>query len=203
MWLLSCHETCLQQLKFMKWRQVYILTHRLNVPDVKYLWDEFPLYRHVQYGYYLDKHLLEDWRHINTTNQLDVSNGSVKIALCSTSVFSGLLIYYYYFFYHYHQVVCWTFKKWRHHVWMRDCIQRNSESMNKKQNNFIHHTIKYLELPLQAAACLPSISVFNQNNNASCSKTGARTPAVLWTALPVCQDMFICLQLLSCEFTWI
>ena len=36
--------------------------------------------------------------HINTTNQLDASNSRVKIALCSKSVFSGLLIHYYYFF---------------------------------------------------------------------------------------------------------
>jgi len=84
---------------------------------------------------------------------------------------------------------------------MRDCIQRHSESMNKKQNNFIHHTIEYLELPLRAAACLPSINVFNQNNTVGCSKTGARTPAVLWTVLPICQDMFVCLQLLSCDLS--
>jgi len=53
---------------------------------------------------------------------------------------------------------------------------RHSESMNKN-NNFIHHTIKCLDLSLQAVACLPS--VFNQNNNAICPKTGARMPAVL------------------------
>jgi hypothetical protein len=74
---------------------------------------------------------------------------------------------------------------------MRDCIQRHSESMNKKQHNFIHHTVKYGELSLHTVAYLPSISVFNQNNTANCSKTGARTPAVLWTVLPICQDMFI------------
>jgi hypothetical protein len=88
----------------------HILTHRLNVPNVKYSSAEFPSLN-VQYGHYLDKHLLEDWLHINRTNQLDASNGSVKISLCSKSVFSGLLMYYYYFFYRCHQVVCWTFKK--------------------------------------------------------------------------------------------
>jgi hypothetical protein len=82
------------------------------------------------------------------------------------------------------------------------CIQRYTESMNKKtEHNFIHHTIKYFELSLQADACLPSISVFNQNNTATCSKTAARTPAVLWTVLPLCQDTFIWLQLLSCELS--
>ena len=103
-------------------------------------------------------------------------------------------------FYHCHQVVCWTFKKY--HVWMRGTASKDIQNLCKKmEHNFIHHTIKYFELSLQTVACLPSISVFNQNNTANCSKTGARTPAVLWTVLPVCQGMFIWLQLLPCELS--
>jgi hypothetical protein len=86
-------------------------------------------------------------------------------------------MYYYYFFIT--VIIKWFVGHLKNDVWMRDCIQGHSESMNKKQYNFIHHTIKYLELALQAAACLPSINVFNQNNTASCSTTGARMPAVL------------------------